>query len=215
MFHFTRDRSFAASTGFSQLRRIRKSLDDESAAVLVHAFVTSRIDYCNALYTGAPKRLLTSCNECSSMLPPVWSVTHWPHMHLCICNCTKSLGDFVQLQILGVRGPKSKIEKRFVECHMKRWWPKNGSVPSRNKKRRIDLKEQRDRQTDRQTESTTTNNRLDPGLGAEINMVLRTEDGDLRRKLKIVLCSSQLVFTTSTTVAATTIRATWPAFCRS
>jgi len=38
-----------------QLRRIRKSLDDGSAATLVHAFVTSRVDYCNAVYTGAPK----------------------------------------------------------------------------------------------------------------------------------------------------------------
>ena len=42
---------------------------------LVHAFVTSCIDYCNAIYAGRRRRLLTSCNECS-MLPPVWSVTH-------------------------------------------------------------------------------------------------------------------------------------------
>jgi len=40
-----------------QLRRIRKSLDDGSAATLVHAFVTSRIDYCNAVYAGAPKTI--------------------------------------------------------------------------------------------------------------------------------------------------------------
>jgi len=38
-----------------QLRRVRKSLDDGLAATLVHAFVTSRVDYCNALYAGAPK----------------------------------------------------------------------------------------------------------------------------------------------------------------
>jgi len=38
-----------------QLRRIRKSLDDGSAATLLHAFVTSRVDYCNAVYAGAPK----------------------------------------------------------------------------------------------------------------------------------------------------------------
>jgi len=36
-----------------QLRRIRKSLG--SAATLVHAFVTSCVDYCNAVYTGTPK----------------------------------------------------------------------------------------------------------------------------------------------------------------
>jgi len=38
-----------------QLRRVRRSLDEESVATLVHAFVTSRIDYCNGLPAGAPK----------------------------------------------------------------------------------------------------------------------------------------------------------------
>jgi len=70
------------------------------------------------------------------------------------------------MQILGskfwaLRGPKSKIEEKcFVECHMDNGQPKNGSIPSRNLKRRTDLKQQRDRQTDIQTESTTKNNRL-------------------------------------------------------
>ena len=30
-----------------QLRRVRRSLDIESVKTLVHAFVTSRVDYCN------------------------------------------------------------------------------------------------------------------------------------------------------------------------
>ena len=38
-----------------QLRRIRKSLDNESTATLVHAFVTSRVDYCNAVYAMSPQ----------------------------------------------------------------------------------------------------------------------------------------------------------------
>jgi len=38
-----------------QLRHIRRSLSTESATTLVHTFVTSRIDYCNAVYVGAPK----------------------------------------------------------------------------------------------------------------------------------------------------------------
>ena len=38
-----------------QLRRIRRSLDKESAATLVHAFVTSSVDYCNAVFAAAPK----------------------------------------------------------------------------------------------------------------------------------------------------------------
>ena len=38
-----------------QLRRSRRSLDAESAATLVHAFVASHIDYCNAVLACAPK----------------------------------------------------------------------------------------------------------------------------------------------------------------
>jgi len=47
-----------SSTGFywlRQLRRVRRSLDMDSATTLVHAFVSSRVDYCNILLAGAPK----------------------------------------------------------------------------------------------------------------------------------------------------------------
>jgi len=38
-----------------QIRSVRRSLDDESTATLVHAFVASRIDYCCSLLFGSPK----------------------------------------------------------------------------------------------------------------------------------------------------------------
>jgi hypothetical protein len=40
-----------------QLRRVRRSLDTESVATLIHAFVTSRIDYCNIILAEAPKAI--------------------------------------------------------------------------------------------------------------------------------------------------------------
>ena len=39
----------------SDTRRVRRTLDDDYVAILVHAFVTSRIDYCISLLAGAPK----------------------------------------------------------------------------------------------------------------------------------------------------------------
>jgi len=47
--------SLASFYWLRQLRRVRRSLDDESAAILFHAFVTSRFGYCNLLLAGAPK----------------------------------------------------------------------------------------------------------------------------------------------------------------
>ena len=40
---------------YMNLSRIRKYLTEESAAVTVHALVTSKLDYCNALLDGLPK----------------------------------------------------------------------------------------------------------------------------------------------------------------
>lgn len=41
--------------GLYKIRQIRKFLSPESTKTLVHAFVTSHLDYCNALLFGVPK----------------------------------------------------------------------------------------------------------------------------------------------------------------
>ena len=40
------------------IRRIRKFLTQDAAASLIHAFVTSQLDYCNSLLAGLPKYLI-------------------------------------------------------------------------------------------------------------------------------------------------------------
>jgi len=48
-----------------QLRHIRRSLDSDSLATLVYSVVNSRIDYCNAVFAGAP-RTVTDKLQCVS-----------------------------------------------------------------------------------------------------------------------------------------------------
>ena len=55
---------------FFQLRRIRRSLDDDSVATLVHAFIASRVDYCGSLLIGAPRKMtdkIATCPQLGSM----------------------------------------------------------------------------------------------------------------------------------------------------
>jgi hypothetical protein len=70
--------------------KIRKYLNDKSAAALIHAFVTSKLDYCNSLYHGLPKKLLCKLQRVFNMaarvvtrtkkhdhITPVLSSLHW------------------------------------------------------------------------------------------------------------------------------------------
>ena len=43
--------------GLLQPARVQRSLDIKSAKTLIHAYVTSRVDYCNSALTGATKSI--------------------------------------------------------------------------------------------------------------------------------------------------------------
>ena len=59
-----------------QLRRVRRSLNYASVATLVHAFVTSRVDYCNCLLAGATKASLDKLQRVMNAAARVVSDTH-------------------------------------------------------------------------------------------------------------------------------------------
>ena len=83
----------ACSSSFFYLcniKRIRKYLTSESAAALVHAFITSLVDYCDSLYNGLPdyqlhklQRVLNSsarlvlCAPRSCHVTPLLRELHW------------------------------------------------------------------------------------------------------------------------------------------
>ena len=90
-----------------QLRRIRLSLDANSASTLVHAFMTSRVDYSDANLAGTPKttadrlqrvlhessvtpRSLTrDCHDCSTKSYTGWSErsTSWACLLTGVWHC--------------------------------------------------------------------------------------------------------------------------------
>ena len=48
-----------ANMHLSDVRKIRNMLTDEAVSQLIHAFITSRIDYCNSILYGIPDTILS------------------------------------------------------------------------------------------------------------------------------------------------------------
>ena len=81
-----------------QLRRVRRSLDDESAAILVHAFVTSRVDYCNLLLAGAPKSVTDKLQRVMNSAARVVSGTKKYDHGLTPCFTLSCIGSMWQIE---------------------------------------------------------------------------------------------------------------------
>ncbi len=55
------------------IARIRSFVSSQDLEKLVHAFITSRVDYCNGLLTGLPKKtIIDSCSSSRTLLPGYW-----------------------------------------------------------------------------------------------------------------------------------------------
>ena len=77
----------AAFYHLHNIRRIKKYLSRDSLLTLIHAFITSRLDYCNGLLYGVPNsqivklqrlqcRLVLSLNKYSHISPALYQL-HW------------------------------------------------------------------------------------------------------------------------------------------
>ena len=84
----------SASWGVCKIGKIRKLLDQPTTAKLVHAFISSHIDYCNSVFAGLPKthllplqrilntaaRLVTLSRK-SEKITPILRNLHWLPIH--------------------------------------------------------------------------------------------------------------------------------------
>ena len=84
-------------TSYYHLRnisKIRKYLTEETTEILVHAFVSSKLDYCNSLLYGLPKHMRSSLQSVQNMaacivtlnkkfdhITPVLIQLHWLPVH--------------------------------------------------------------------------------------------------------------------------------------
>ena len=76
-----------AFRGLYNIRQIRKFLSEDSTKTLIHAFVTSHLDYCNSLLCGIPKyqldRVLNAAARLTCYVPrfnhitPTLMELHW------------------------------------------------------------------------------------------------------------------------------------------
>ena len=63
-----------------QLRSVRRSLTDEALRTLVHAFIASRVDYCNALLYGVAdgviRQLQLVVHAAAQLITGIWRYEH-------------------------------------------------------------------------------------------------------------------------------------------
>ena len=85
----------SASFGIFKIGKIRKLLDQPTTAKLIHAFVSSHLDYCNSVFSGLPQsyllplqriqntaaRLVTLSRK-SEHITPILRSLHWLPIHL-------------------------------------------------------------------------------------------------------------------------------------
>ena len=115
-----------------QLQRLRRSLDRNSATILVHAFVTSRIDYGNSLFANSPKvwtdKLQRVMNAAARVISDLRQFLHddlyWLDVHqritfkLCLL-VFKYIHGLAPLQLL-IRFSRKRSVGTLIECEAHR-----------------------------------------------------------------------------------------------
>ena len=114
-----------------QLKSIKRSLPQDTTKLLIHSFITSRIDYCNVAFAGLPRstllrvqsvlnaaaRLVCNARKFDHITPLLRDQLHWlrtpERVQYKLCLLTyKSLHDLAPSYLSGAITPLSSVSSR-------------------------------------------------------------------------------------------------------
>jgi hypothetical protein len=72
----------SASLAIRNIGKIRNYLDQQSAKKLIHAFVTSKLDFCNSLLFGFPKKEPDKLQRIHNSAALITTMTKLKHEHI-------------------------------------------------------------------------------------------------------------------------------------
>ena len=134
-----------------RLRTVRRSLTKESLLTLVHAFVTSRIDHCNAVLYGSSVylldrlqsvlnsavRLILNAPKFSRISSTILDELHWLPIErrirykiaLLVRHCIAEMAPEYLVELC--RPVSLSTGRQTVVCLLCSWWPSSSKIPTR------------------------------------------------------------------------------------
>jgi len=95
------------------IAKLRNMLSVSDAEKLVHAFMTSRLDYCNALLSGCPASSISKLQLVQNAAAPILSSLHWLPKFCINCKALlltyKALNGLAPMYLMDLLSPYNRV----------------------------------------------------------------------------------------------------------